>query len=155
MKNRLKAFEAKLRSMPRKRVLAAFLVLLVAVAAAGYYFFFLRSAAGTANIPPQVKAQMKPNEQVVESLPQKERLLKNSDEGYLNNPFSSPMVLVGVLESAQKSIATLRSGNTVYNVEVGDIINGTWQVKEIYLDRVYLSSGQREIMLKLQSTTHD
>lgn len=103
------------------------------------------------NLPKEVRTVMEEGEEIVEVLPASERLLKSTDKGYLEDPFEAPMVLVGVLQNrASEDIATVRSGNIVYNVKEGDIIAGIWKVEEIYLDRIYLSSEDREIMLGIE-----
>ena len=137
-----------------KRVLIAIAVV-VAIGASAFSIYFLNQdtevASKNNDLPEEVQEAMDGNEEVVDVLPASERLLGTTDKGYLEDPFEAPMILIGVLQNrSSDDIATVRSGNTVYNVEEGDIIAGTWKVEEIYLDRIYLSSEDREIMLGME-----
>ncbi len=137
-----------------KRVLIAIAVVLVAAVSVFSLNFFNQDtevASKKDDLPGEVQEAMEDNEEVVDVLPASERLLGTNDKGYLEDPFEAPMLLIGVLQNrASNDIATVRSGNIVYNVEEGDLIAGTWKVEEIYLDRIYLSSEGREIMLGME-----
>lgn len=130
------------------------IVVILALAIGGIAVYLNQGSSDSlanSDLPQEVKQVMEPDEKVVNVLPETERLIKSTDKGYLENPFEAPMVLVGVLQTrSSDNVATVRSGNIVYNVKEGDLIAGIWKVEEIHLDRIYLSSADREIMLRME-----
>lgn len=115
------------------------------VLSVGSYFAFVNIEAQDV---PEVIEEKKGDS--VNILPAEERLIGETEVGFLKDPFEAPLVLIGVLQSGNgEHIAALRSGNMVFYVQEKDFIASTWKIEEIHLDRVFLSSEDREIMLKM------
>jgi len=129
------------------RLLAPVVVVAVVLFVGGHFVFTGVLAQDT---PEEAQEEINLDDEQVDVLPVEERLVGETDPGFLEDPFEAPLVLVGVLQSGEgRNIATVRSGNIIFYVQEGDLIAGTWRIEEIHLDRVFLSSEEREIMLKM------
>lgn len=138
-------------SKKQMTIIAVVAVVLIAGALVFYFKPKPQVVSTNDNLPKEVATVMEEDEELVEVLPASERMLRSTDKGFLDDPFEAPMLLIGVLQTGSgEDIATIRSGNIIYNVKEDDLIAGVWKVEEIYLDRIYLSSQDREIMLKLE-----
>lgn len=127
------------------------LVILVAVLIVVYSGNFKKSIAASSAepqvTPPQISTA--PNQSQVEVLPQ---LIRSSDENaeVVKDPFETPMVLKGIVNSGERSSAIIESGGISYIVRKNQPIgNSSWNVADIETGLVTIASEEKTETLKL------
>jgi hypothetical protein len=90
--------------------------------------------------------------EAAEVLPQVQRDngLTGGSDLFARDPFAAPLRLTGLITGgAGGSMAIVESSGTTYVVIVGDVIDEFWTVLKISLEEVLITSGDREVSLRL------
>lgn len=132
-------------------VLAILVIILILV----YSGVFNKKEAPAA-LQPTPTTTVQPEESALAQQPQVDvlpQIIRSSTEGAIDvvkDPFETPMKLVGVIFSNERSTAIVESGGVSYIVKVDDTIgDSTWKVDDIQKDSLTIEANGKSVTLEL------